>query len=81
MARKVRKKPCTTKVTSKNQVTLPVAALRAAHLGIGDELRVEVQGDGRLVLIRDVDPVEQVVGAFAGLSAAADLEQERDAWT
>jgi bifunctional DNA-binding transcriptional regulator/antitoxin component of YhaV-PrlF toxin-antitoxin module len=81
MSEKVRnRRPCTTKVSGKNQVTLPVAALRAAHVAIGDKLRVEVDGDGRLLLIRETDPLDHVIGAFPGLSASADLEAERDAW-
>lgn len=79
MKRKVRKK-CATTVTAKNQVTLPVAALRAAHVGPGDTLRIEVSGEGRLLLVRETDPLEQAIGAFPGLSASTDLEQERDAW-
>jgi bifunctional DNA-binding transcriptional regulator/antitoxin component of YhaV-PrlF toxin-antitoxin module len=80
MEKKVRKRRCTTKLSSKNQVTLPVAALRAARVEPGDEFRVEVDGEGRLLLIRQTDPLDEVIGAFPGLSAAADLEGERDAW-
>ncbi|MDT7657566.1 MAG: Antidote-toxin recognition MazE, bacterial antitoxin, partial [Pseudonocardiales bacterium] len=35
-----------TKVSRKNQVTLPVAALREANVSPGDVLRVEVVSDG-----------------------------------
>jgi bifunctional DNA-binding transcriptional regulator/antitoxin component of YhaV-PrlF toxin-antitoxin module len=81
MSEKVRKRRrCSTKVSAKNQVTLPVAALRAAHIAVGDELTVQVDGDGRLLLIREAGPLDQVIGAFPGLSAATDLETERDAW-
>jgi bifunctional DNA-binding transcriptional regulator/antitoxin component of YhaV-PrlF toxin-antitoxin module len=44
-----------TKVSSKNQVTLPVAALRDAHVEPGDVLRVEVVADGVFRLVRDRD--------------------------
>jgi bifunctional DNA-binding transcriptional regulator/antitoxin component of YhaV-PrlF toxin-antitoxin module len=80
MDEKVKHRRQSTRVSSKNQVTLPVAALRAAHVASGDELRVEVDGDGRLLLIRVSDPFDQVFGAFPGLTSAADLESERDAW-
>jgi bifunctional DNA-binding transcriptional regulator/antitoxin component of YhaV-PrlF toxin-antitoxin module len=80
MDEEVRKKRRITKLSSKNQVTLPVAALRAAHVEPGDEFHVEVDGEGRLLLIRQTDPLDEVIGAFPGLSAAADLEGERDAW-
>jgi hypothetical protein len=80
MDEKVKRRRHSTRVSSKNQVTLPVAALQAAHVATGDELRVEADGDGRLLLIRVTDPLDEVFGAFPGLSAAADLEAERDAW-
>lgn len=80
MDEKVKDRRRSTRVSSKNQVTLPVAALRAAHVASGDELRVEVDGDGRLLLIRVSDPLDQVIGAFPGISAAADVDAERDGW-
>jgi len=67
-------------VSSKHQVTLPVAALAEAHIGVGDELRVEVVGDGTLRLIRDVDPLEALIGSAPGLSAATNLQKLRDEW-
>jgi len=69
-----------TRVSTKNQVTLPVEALTAAHIGPGDELRVEVDGDGRVVLAREHDPWDDVFGSMPGLSAATDLEALRDEW-
>jgi len=50
------KRERTTKVSSKNQVTLPVAALRAAGVGPGDVLVVEVVSDGVFRLARQRDP-------------------------
>jgi bifunctional DNA-binding transcriptional regulator/antitoxin component of YhaV-PrlF toxin-antitoxin module len=69
-----------TRISSKNQVTLPVAALAAAHLRAGDRLRVEAEGDGKIVLLRDRDPLDRFIGAIPGLSAAADLERLRNEW-
>ncbi len=73
-----------TKVSSKNQITLPVAALRAAHVQSGDVLRVEVVGDGEFRLVRYRDPrlelFNKLAGSAPGLSAAADLEALRDEW-
>jgi len=67
-------------VSSKNQITLPVAALRAARVVPGDQLRVEVDDDGRIVLSRTTDLLDQFIGAVPGLSAATDLEGLRDEW-
>jgi len=52
-----------TRISSKNQVTLPVDALRKANLRPGAELRVEADGIGRLVLTREDDPVRRYAGS------------------
>ena len=74
----------TTKVSRKNQITLPVAALRAAHVKPGDVLRVEVVEDGVFRLVRQRDPFweafYELAGSAPGLSAATDLESLRDEW-
>lgn len=71
MARKVKEGPRgagsgasarTTKVSSKNQITIPAAELRAAGLGPGDVLRVEALGAGRVALTR----VDELLGRYAG---------------
>ena len=76
--------PRRTKVSSKNQVTLPVAALAAAHVKSGDILQVEVEGDGVLRLVRYRDPrldlLEEIIGSAPGISAAANLEELRNEW-
>ncbi|CAN5806071.1 hypothetical protein BH18ACT7_BH18ACT7_14870 [soil metagenome] len=69
-----------TRVSSKNQVTLPAAALAAAHLGPGDELRVDVDADGALRLARATDPVHDLIGSAPGLSADSALEDLRGEW-
>lgn len=81
MVQKVRKRtPGCTTVSSKNQVTIPVAALAAAHLAPGDQVQVRVEGDGRLVLERFVDPLDEFIGSAPGLSAATNLQALRDEW-
>jgi antitoxin component of MazEF toxin-antitoxin module len=61
-------------------VTIPVAALLAAHVQPGDALRVQADGDGRLILVRERDALDELIGAFPGLSAATDLEGLRSEW-
>jgi bifunctional DNA-binding transcriptional regulator/antitoxin component of YhaV-PrlF toxin-antitoxin module len=80
MATKVKDRRGLTRVSRKNQVTLPVAALRQAHVQPGDELRVTVDEQGRLVLTPVEDPLEALIGSVPGLSAATDLEALRDEW-
>ncbi len=70
----------TTRVSGKNQVTLPVGALAQAGLGPGDVVRVEVIAPGVLRLIRDVDPLDDILGSDPGLAARTDLEALRDEW-
>ena len=76
----VKRRRATARLSRKNQVTLPVAVLADAHVRPGDELRVEVEGDGRILLVRSGDPVDQFTGTVAGLSAATQLEALRNEW-
>lgn len=80
MVAKVKRSRGTTRLSSKNQVTLPVAALAAAHVAQGDELRVKAEGDGRIILERSVDPLDELAGSVPGLAAATQLEKLRDEW-
>jgi bifunctional DNA-binding transcriptional regulator/antitoxin component of YhaV-PrlF toxin-antitoxin module len=50
-------------ISRKNQVTLPVEALRDAGLKPGDDVRVRVVGPGRLELAR----VDDLIAEFAGV--------------
>ena len=76
--------PRETKLSRKNQVTLPVAALAAAHVKSGDVLRVEVVGDGEFRLTRVRDPFweafNELAGSMPGLSAETNLEELRNEW-
>jgi bifunctional DNA-binding transcriptional regulator/antitoxin component of YhaV-PrlF toxin-antitoxin module len=77
---KVKRRRPTARLSRKNQLTLPVAALADAHVRPGDELRVEVEGDGRILLVRTGDPLDQFIGTVAGLSVATELEALRNEW-
>jgi bifunctional DNA-binding transcriptional regulator/antitoxin component of YhaV-PrlF toxin-antitoxin module len=50
-------------VSRKNQVTLPVDAMRAAGIAAGDDVEVRPTGAGRLEIIR----VEELTAEFAGV--------------
>jgi bifunctional DNA-binding transcriptional regulator/antitoxin component of YhaV-PrlF toxin-antitoxin module len=54
-------------ISRKNQVTLPVDALRAAGLEPGDDVRIQAVGPGRLELFRAVDLVAKYAGRFDSL--------------
>jgi bifunctional DNA-binding transcriptional regulator/antitoxin component of YhaV-PrlF toxin-antitoxin module len=79
MVRKVKARRLT-RVSSKNQVTLPVAVLTASRIEAGDNVRIESAGDGRIVIVRERDPLDDLIGSAPGLSAATDLQVLRDEW-
>lgn len=54
-----------TRISTKNQVTIPVDALRKAGLQPGDELRVDPDGAGRLVLVREGDVIAKYAGTIS----------------
>ena len=80
MVVKVKRTRGMTRLSRKNQVTLPIAALAAAHVSQGDVLRVSAKGDGRILLERSVDPLDEFAGSVPGLAAATQLEKLRDEW-
>jgi bifunctional DNA-binding transcriptional regulator/antitoxin component of YhaV-PrlF toxin-antitoxin module len=80
MTAKVKRVPGVTRVSGKHQITLPVDALRKAHLRPGDELRVTVDAGGRLVLTAVRDPLDELIGSAPGLSTDTDLESLRNEW-
>lgn len=69
-----------TRISSKNQITVPVDALRRAGLEAGDELRVERAGPGRIVLMRAERPLEQFAGSLRGAYPPGYLEELRAEW-
>jgi bifunctional DNA-binding transcriptional regulator/antitoxin component of YhaV-PrlF toxin-antitoxin module len=77
---KVRRRRGWTRVSAKNQVTIPVDALRSAGLTAGDELRVEADGPGRLVLMREDDLIARYAGDLTGVYRPGGLERLRDEW-
>jgi bifunctional DNA-binding transcriptional regulator/antitoxin component of YhaV-PrlF toxin-antitoxin module len=69
------------RISSKNQVTLPVEELRAAGLAAGEEVCVRAAGRGMLV----VETSDSIVDRFAGVfdrSVYPDgyLQRLRDEW-
>jgi bifunctional DNA-binding transcriptional regulator/antitoxin component of YhaV-PrlF toxin-antitoxin module len=51
-------------ISQKNQVTIPVDALREAGLSPGDDVRVVVVAPGRLELVRIDELIRQFAGVF-----------------
>jgi bifunctional DNA-binding transcriptional regulator/antitoxin component of YhaV-PrlF toxin-antitoxin module len=67
-------------VSSKNQVTLPVEAMRAAGLRAGEEVTVRPIGDGELVIAARGSRVRRHAGIASGIYHEGELERLRDEW-
>jgi bifunctional DNA-binding transcriptional regulator/antitoxin component of YhaV-PrlF toxin-antitoxin module len=68
------------KVSSKNQVTLPVEAMRAAGLHAGEEVTVRPIGDGELVIAARGSRVRRHAGIATGIYEAGEVDKLRDEW-
>ena len=77
--RQVRRKGFT-RVSRKNQVTLPVDALAIAGVGPGDSLMVEAKTSGEIILRREEDPLERYFGSMTGMFPPDYLHDLRDEW-
>jgi bifunctional DNA-binding transcriptional regulator/antitoxin component of YhaV-PrlF toxin-antitoxin module len=68
------------RVSSKNQVTLPVQAMRAAGLHAGDEVTVRPVGDGEVVVAIRGSRVRRHAGIATGIYRDGELDRLRDEW-
>jgi bifunctional DNA-binding transcriptional regulator/antitoxin component of YhaV-PrlF toxin-antitoxin module len=70
----------TSRISAKHQVTIPVDALRAAGLAVGERVVARVDGPGRVVLEREDDVLDAFAGALTGAYQEDDLAGLRDEW-
>jgi bifunctional DNA-binding transcriptional regulator/antitoxin component of YhaV-PrlF toxin-antitoxin module len=77
---KQRRRKGFTRVSRKNQVTIPVDALAITGIGPGDMLAVEAKSTGEIVLRREEDPLLKYIGMFDGLYPPGYLRALRDEW-
>lgn len=80
MAEKVKRLRLATKISSKHQVTIPAGAMARAGLRTGDRLRAEARGPGRVLLVREEDPLHRHAGSLTGVYRPGELEELRDEW-
>lgn len=61
-------------------MTIPADAMRAAGLRPGDRLRARVGDGGTVVLEREAEPLDDLLGALTGVYEGFDLGALRDEW-
>lgn len=69
-----------TRISAKNQATIPVVALRRAGLKPGDEVQVEATGAGRIVLTRVEETLAGYAGRLTGVYPRGSLRKLRREW-
>jgi AbrB family looped-hinge helix DNA binding protein len=63
------------RISTKNQVTIPVAVLEEAGLRAGDQVVVEALEEGELRVRRGAVSFERAFGALTGTYPPGDLER------
>lgn len=63
------------RISSKNQVTLPLKALDEAGLRAGERVVVEPAGEGELMIRRRALEFDDALGALTGVYPAGYLDQ------
>lgn len=77
MARGFGRADATPRISARHQVTLPVESLAAAGLRPGDEVVVEADGAGRIVVQGATPDLESALGVFDGLYGSDYLAELR----
>ncbi len=69
-----------TRVSSKNQITLPVGVLRATGLRSGDEVDVRPQGAGAIIVAMRGGRIRAHAGIADGIYRDNELNELRGEW-
>ena len=72
------------RISSKNQITIPVEVLREMSLKPGDRVEFHINKDNRLV-VTPVDSewlktLDEILGSMSEIYEGFDLEKERQEW-
>lgn len=75
----------TSRISAKNQVTIPVEILREVNLKSGDTVKFISNGEGQISLIKHEEPkwksaMRELIGSEPGLSKRSDYKKEREEW-
>ena len=68
------------RISAKNQITIPVKAMRRAGFKSGTPVRIEAEGPGRVTVVRDDDPLGRLKGMFTGAYPKGYLKKLRGEW-
>jgi len=73
----------TSKLSSKNQLTVPVDILRSIGLTIGDEVEFTVNDAGFIEVkpVIEENPIMRLVGIGTDIYKDFDLEKDRESWS
>ncbi len=77
---KERRRRGASRISSKNQITIPAEALRSAGLEVGDRVVAHADGSGRVILEREHDVVAEFAGALTGTYRPSELDELRSEW-
>ena len=73
----------TSRISSKNQITIPVEILRSTGFGEGDEVEIAINNDGEVVIkkVAPFNPFQALADAAGDTYIGFDLEKERaESW-
>lgn len=68
------------RISSKNQITIPAEALRSAGLQAGERVVAHADGAGRVILEREHDVIAEFAGALTGTYRPDELDDLRSEW-
>lgn len=68
------------RVSSKNQITLPVEVMKRAGVRPGDDVVARVSDEGEIVLATRGSRVRRHAGIVNGLYEPGELDRLRDEW-
>lgn len=68
------------RISSKNQITIPAEALRGAGLEAGDRVVAHADGAGRVILEREHDVIAEFAGALTATYRPDELDELRSEW-
>jgi len=74
----------TSRISSKNQITIPVEVLREVNLKPGDKVEFMIDKQERIILAPSdqatLRTIDEVLGSMTGMWDGFDLRKERDEW-